>query len=171
MNAAKWSDREVAKRAGVGHVFVNALRKQLFTENSSAPRRGADGKTRKLPAKPAPKWECEIAQMKKQLRVGGLDPQFRSSSKLGAEPPVIGADGRGGELLRAMQLKKTERGGGGHTGKGKRDPTSPLRDLGLTPSESKRMQAAAAVPEKVRRIPVPYHAFTRWGCMSCKDNV
>lgn len=43
------SDRWIAERCGVGHVLVNSMRKELFTENSSAPRLGQDGKKRKLP--------------------------------------------------------------------------------------------------------------------------
>lgn len=44
-----WSDREIARRAGVSHPFVMQLRAQLVTVTSSAPRIGADGKTRKPP--------------------------------------------------------------------------------------------------------------------------
>lgn len=63
------------------------------------------------------------------------------------------AEVRGGELLKGMNLKATTQAKPGSK-VGKKDPTlprSPLKSLGLTPSESKRMQAAAAVPEKVRR--------------------
>lgn len=48
---SKWSDREVAKRAGVSHLFVANLRKQVATVATSdaAPeperRKGADGKS------------------------------------------------------------------------------------------------------------------------------
>lgn len=53
---------------------------------------------------------------------------------------------RGGELLKGMNLKATTQAKPGSK-VGKKDPTlprSPLKSLGLTPSESKRMQAALA---------------------------
>lgn len=63
------------------------------------------------------------------------------------------AEVRGGELLKALELKGTR--GAGRPPKnrpGKSEPPkSGLRSLGVTPSESKRMQAAASVPREVRR--------------------
>ena len=48
------SDREIAKVCAVHHTFVGRERNQLVQDTSSpAPRLGADGKTRKLPAKQA----------------------------------------------------------------------------------------------------------------------
>lgn len=66
------------------------------------------------------------------------------------------AEVRGGELLKAMQLKHEGLKRDAGPGRGKKtveqkEPTvSPLKSLGLTPTESKRMQAAASVPKEVR---------------------
>jgi N6-adenosine-specific RNA methylase IME4 len=59
---------------------------------------------------------------------------------------------RAGELLKEMDLRGTDRGGGGNgkTDKGKRDRISPLASMGIKPSESKRFRAAADVPEEER---------------------
>jgi hypothetical protein len=48
------SDRWIAEKCGVSHPLVIKLRSELVTVTSSAPRIGQDGKTRKLPTKPAP---------------------------------------------------------------------------------------------------------------------
>ena len=53
---AQWSDRAIADACGVSNVFVSSIRPkdQLLTVNSSRPRRGLDGKARRLPATPEP---------------------------------------------------------------------------------------------------------------------
>lgn len=57
---SRWSDRELAKRAGVSNKFVSTLRADLATVNGTQlePRKGRDGKVRKAPkaaSKPAQK--------------------------------------------------------------------------------------------------------------------
>jgi hypothetical protein len=44
---SKKSDRWIAEKCGVSHNFVNSVRPQLSSDDSS--RTGQDGKTRKLP--------------------------------------------------------------------------------------------------------------------------
>ncbi len=62
---SKKSARWVAEQCCVGHVFVARLKNELFPENSSAPRAGKDGKTRKpraanpKPPKPEPANDAE----------------------------------------------------------------------------------------------------------------
>ena len=82
----------------------------------------------------------------------GTRPSF-TATELAAHASVIAreAEVRGGELLKVMALKGGDRGGGrpGKTKGAKVPLVSPLASLGLTPSESKRMHAAASVPEGV----------------------
>ena len=60
---SRWTDREVARLAGVSHPFVLSLRSQVVTVTTSpaqdeqATRKGADGKSYPAKRKPAPKPE------------------------------------------------------------------------------------------------------------------
>lgn len=46
---SKWSDNVIAQKCGVSHPFVGKLREQLVTVTTSPSRRGADGKSYRLP--------------------------------------------------------------------------------------------------------------------------
>jgi len=52
---SRWSDREVARRAGVSNMTASRIRAELSQSDSSKARKGADGKTRKVPKRKAPK--------------------------------------------------------------------------------------------------------------------
>jgi ParB-like nuclease domain len=54
---SRLSDRMIADLCGVAHASVAAVRGQLVNLTSCALRTGKDGKTRRLPGKPAPKTE------------------------------------------------------------------------------------------------------------------
>jgi N6-adenosine-specific RNA methylase IME4 len=90
---------------------------------------------------------AEAAKRLKRVQQAGDDSAARAS--------VIAreAEVRAGELLREMDLGRTDRGGGrpGKTSGPSGRDVSPLRDLGLTPTDSRRAHAAVAVPAEKRR--------------------
>jgi len=51
---AQWSDVEIGRRAGTSHTFVAKVRAEVQPATVAGCRKGADGKTRALPTKPAP---------------------------------------------------------------------------------------------------------------------
>jgi N6-adenosine-specific RNA methylase IME4 len=103
--------------------------------------------------------ECrDLSQIKKIRDQADAMKRYLRAQKAGDESATRAsiiareAERRGGELLKEMDLqgKGAAPGPGrGKKGSGKSDRTfSPLASLGIKPGESKRMHAAASVPEK-----------------------
>lgn len=148
------SDRWVAEKCGVDGKTVARLRAELTAELpqlDDEPRKGADGKTRKLPKKPKKPKKGEIAIAFKRLRElpkeqGGTKPK-RGRPKKGA---ASGGISKGDSRDAAASV----------LGVGRHEAEA-LETIFTTPGEEGE--------ERQCQIPVPYHAFTRWAARKLKE--
>lgn len=148
-----WSDREIARRCGVGYTLVAEVRKELPAR--AVPRKGKDGKIRKLPTKaPAAPGKVlsdeELADIEQRAIYGRL------SLEEGVERAKRIVSSGGQEALEADAQRRAEM-------------REQAKEERREEARSRRQEAAPGSPAAVRADALPGGDDPAPGCAACVE--